>query len=446
MMVAISPNVRSENRMLSTPLAAALARRQIHYGWVVVAVTFLTMLVTAGAVGAPGVFIVPLQREFGWQAADVSSALAIRFALFGLIGPFAAAFMNRFGMRRMVLIALGIIASGLLASLAMTQVWQLVMLWGVVVGIGTGLTAIVLGATVATRWFTARRGLVVGMLTASSATGQLIFLPLLASLTERFGWRLALGLVCALLSLGALAVLALLRDRPADLGLPAYGESAVAATPPAVGGFGALLLSPLVILAEAARSRVFWVLFATFFVCGASTNGLIQTHFIALCGDFGMAAVAAAGMLAMMGVFDFFGTVGSGWLSDRYDNRWLLFWYYGLRGLSLIYLPFTDFSFYALSLFAVFYGLDWIATVPPTVKLTAERFGRERANVVFGWIFAGHQLGAATAAYGGGLSRTELSSYLPAFFVAGVLCLIAALLILTIAKPGAAARLSPAAA
>jgi predicted MFS family arabinose efflux permease len=199
-----------------------------------------------------------------------------------------------------------------------------------------------------------------------------------------------------------------------------------------------MLLSPLVILRDAAQTGVFWVLFATFFICGLSTNGLIQTHFIALCADYGMAATAAAGVLAMMGIFDFFGTVGSGWLSDRYDNRWLLFWYYGLRGLSLIFLPFSDFSIYGLSIFAVFYGLDWIATVPPTVKLSVERFGRERANVVFGWVFAGHQLGAATAAYGGGYIRTEYATYLPAFFIAGVACVIGALLVLSVAKPGSA--------
>jgi MFS family permease len=424
--------------MAPSGLAVALARRNIHYGWVVVAVTFLAMLVTAGAMGAPGVLIVPLEREFGWDNAQISTALALRLLLFGLFGPFAAAFMNRFGVRRVTICALTLIAAGLLASLAMTRVWQLVLLWGVVVGIGTGLTAIVLAATVATRWFTKRRGLVVGLLTASSATGQLVFLPLIAELTGRFGWRLALVFVCGLLVLAAIVALLLMRDRPSDLNLPPYGESAVTPPPPAGSGLVSLLLSPFAVLNEAARVPLFWVLFATFFICGASTNGLIQTHFITLCGDYGLAAVGAASVLAMMGVFDFFGTIGSGWLSDRFDNRWLLFWYYGLRGLSLLYLPFTDFTFYGLSLFAVFYGLDWIATVPPTVKLTADRFGRERAGVVFAWVFAGHQIGAASAAFGAGFSRTEFASYLPAFFAAGALCIIAAALVLTIAKPSAA--------
>jgi sugar phosphate permease len=237
-----------------------------------------------------------------------------------------------------------------------------------------------------------------------------------------------------MLAMTAILALVFLRDRPSDLGLPVYGETAVT-PPPATGtGLVSLLLSPLIVLKEAARVPVFWVLFGTFFVCGSSTNGLIQTHFITLCHDYGLAAVGAASVLAMMGLFDFVGTIGSGWLSDRFDNRWLLFWYYGLRGLSLLYLPFTDFTFYGLSLFAVFYGLDWIATVPPTVKLIADRFGRERAGMVFGWVFAGHQIGAASAAFGAGLTRTELGTYLPAFFFAGALCLVAALAVLTIRK------------
>jgi MFS family permease len=420
--------------MFSNRLAAALERRHIHYGWVVVAVTFLTMLVTAGAMGAGGVLIVPLEKEFGWDTAEISGALALRILFYGLLGPFAAAFLNRFGLRPVVAIALGLIAVGYGLSLFMGELWQLIVLWGVVVGIGTGLTALVLGATVATRWFVKRRGLVVGLMTASMATGQLVFLPVLASLTEAHGWRSALGFIAGALLLVIVAALLLMRDRPSDVGLPAYGESVVTPPPPVLAGLSTLITSPLVALRDASRSRTFWVLFATFFVCGASTNGLIQTHFITLCGDYGIESVKAAGLLAVIGLFDFCGTILSGWLSDRFDNRWLLFWYYGLRGLSLAALPFTDFSFYGLSLFAVFYGLDWVATVPPTVRLTTDNFGRERANLVFGWIFAGHQIGAATAAFGAGFSRTELASYLPAFFAAGMLCLIAALLALTIGR------------
>jgi sugar phosphate permease len=419
--------------LISARLAAAMTRRGLHYGWVVVAATFITMLVTAGAVGAPGVLLLPLQREFGWSTAAISSALAMRLLLFGLMGPFAAAFINRYGVRKVSLSALCMISLGLVLSLGMTHIWQLILLWGVVVGLGTGLTALVLAATVATRWFNARRGLIVGLLTASSATGQLLFLPLLASIATRSGWRNAVILVCALLGAAAALVWLFMRDRPADLGLrpvgaadsvsdisasPLQSAADVRSTPIAVAALHALR--------DAARSRTFWILFGTFFICGASTNGLIQSHFIPFCSDNGLAEVAAASVLATMGVFDFVGTVASGWLSDRYNPSRLLFWYYGLRGLSLIYLPFADFTYTGLSVFALFYGLDWIATVPPTVNITVKVFGRDKANLVFGWVFAGHQLGAATAALGAGLSRTELATYLPAFMVAGLLCIVAA--------------------
>ncbi|MGY3590074.1 MFS family permease [Bradyrhizobium sp. USDA 4341] len=421
--------------MISNWLASTLARRNIHYGWVMVAVTFLAALISAGTVGAPGVFIVPLQKEFGWSTAEISSALSIRFILFGLMAPFAAALMNRYGLRNVTLAAQLIVVSGLLASLAMTQVWQLILLWGVVIGIGTGMTALVLGATIATRWFVARRGLVIGMLTASVATGQLAFLPLLATITERYGWRVALGLVCVMLGVAAFAVLMVMCDRPSDVGLRPFGDEGTAPLPAPPPANAPIMAAALGTLRDSSKSSVFWILFATFFVCGASTNGLVQVHLIPMCLDYGIPQVQAASLLAAMGIFDFFGTIISGWLSDRFDNRRLLFWYYGLRGLSLLYLPYSDFTFYGLSLFAMFYGLDWIATVPPTVRLTAQRFGAERANLVFGWIFAGHQLGAGAAAFGAGLSRTLYASYLPAFFIAGALCVIAALSVLAISRP-----------
>jgi MFS family permease len=366
--------------MVSTALASTLARRNIHYGWVVVAATFLTMLVTAGAMGAPGVLIKPLEDEFGWSTSSISSALAIRLVLFGLMGPFAAAFMNRFGLRPVIFFALTTIGLGFIGSLFMTQLWQLLLLWGVVVGFGTGLTAMVLAATVSTRWFNKQRGLVIGMLSASSATGQLVFLPLMAELTTRYGWRATIIFVCGLLMLAALFVLCLMRDRPADVNLPIYGETTITPAPQAGVGLLTLLTSPLITLREISKTSTFWILFATFFICGLSTNGLIQTHFVTLCGDYGIVPVAAASVLAVMGIFDFFGTIGSGWLSDR--------------------------------------------------------FGPEKAGLVFGWIFAGHQLGAATAAFGAGLSRTELQSYLPAFFVAGAFCMLASILAITLKKSG----------
>jgi len=449
--------------MFAMPAALWLQRRGLHFSWVVAGIAFLTMLTSAAALGLPGALLPALGREFGWRIDEISSALALRFALFGLLGPFSAILMERHGLRAIVGAAMVLIASAMLLSTQMTQVWHLVALWGLVLGLGSGLTALVLGAVVVNRWFDERRGLVLGVLTASSATGQLLFLPLAAWLSETYGWRMAVLPVCGVCLAVAALAFCLMRDRPEDLGLAPYGapqELRHDASSGAVDGvsngvghgvrLGAppasrspsvrpSLLAPFATLADVSRSRSFWVLFGTFFICGLSTSGLIQTHFIALCGDFGLAAVPAASVLAMMGAFDFVGTILSGWLSDRYDNRKLLFWYYGLRGLSLFWLPYSEFTLYGLSLFAMFYGLDWIATVPPTVKLAAASFGRERAGMVFGWIFAGHQLGGAFAAYGAGLARTLLMTYTPALWAAGAACLVAALSIFLIRRPAPAA-------
>src|ERR1700733_11685040 len=324
----VQPQRQFATFSLSNRLAAAMAERNLYYGWVVDASTVLDMLSTAGAMGAPGVIIQPLEREFGWSTAQISVALAVRLALVGLVGPFAAAFITRFGVRPVVVAAVAMIVAGILASMAMTQVWELVALWGVIVGIGTGMVALVLGATIATRWFVQRRGLVVGMLTASSATGQLIFLPLIAKLTQDYGWRSALAFVVAMLLVAGLVALAVLRDRPADVGLAPFGERAIQPAAKQDLRLVAMMASPLRALYEARASRTFWVLFATFYVCGLSTNGLIQTPWVSLCGDYGIAPVAAAGALAVIGAFDFVGTILSGWLSDRYDNHWVLFMYY----------------------------------------------------------------------------------------------------------------------
>ena len=418
--------------MIAQRVSASLALRNIHYAWVIAAVTFFAMLTTSAALGLPGAMLQPLSKEFGWTTDQLSSVFAVRFALFGLLGPFAAVFIARFGLRRIMVAAATFIASAMVLATGVTQLWQLFLLWGLVLGCGTGLTALVLGAMVANRWFTANRGLVVGLFAASTATGQLIFLPVAAWMIENLGWRYAVIPVFAACVVVAALVTLFMRDSPQDVGLRSYGEPEGA--PPEAPGASVPLnfRGPFTVLKEASRNRTFWMLAGSFFICGLSTNGLMQTHFISLCGDNGLTAVPAASVLAMMGAFDLVGTMLSGYLSDRYDNRKLLFWYYGLRGLSLFWLPFSTYTFYGLSLFAMFYGLDWIATVPPTVKLAAQEFGRERAGMIFGWVFAAHQLGAATAAYGAGLTRTLLMTYNPALFTAGAACLLAAAMVLMI--------------
>ena len=410
--------------MFAASLARFLARRGIYYGWVMVALTFLITLSTAAMMGLVAVLILPLEGEFGWSASQIGGPLSLRLALFGLTAPFAAALMARYGVRRVVAGALVMIVSGVVLASQMTQLWQLWLTWGVMVGLGTGMTALVLGATVAGRWFTLRRGLVIGILTAANATGQLLFLPLAAWLATHYGWRLAIIPATVACCVAWVLMIALGSEYPVDLGLAPYGEAHPVPRPAQV--VGNLFSRTLDVLMEAAGTPVFWMLFFTFFVCGLSTNGLVQNHFIPLCHDEGLTEVAAASVLAMMGAFDFVGTIGSGWLTDRFDSRKLLFMYYGLRGLSLIALPYTDFSVFGLSVFAVFYGLDWIATVPPTVRLAVQHFGREKGPMVFGWAFAGHQLGAAVASSAGAMIKDGTGSYIPAFMASGIACLVAA--------------------
>ncbi len=406
--------------------------RRIHYSWVVAAVTFVALMGAAGFRATPGVLIVPLQNEFGWNRAIISVAVSINLILFGLTGPFAAALMDRFGLRIVTVGALITVATGALLTTVMNAPWQLYLLWGVAVGLGTGCMASVLAATVANRWFVQRRGLVLGALTAAGATGQLIFLPGLGWLAQSAGWRLA-AITVGLAALAVVPVVALfLRNRPSDLGLRAFGATEADTAPT---NTGSPIANAFRGLRMGVRSRDFWLLGGSFFICGASTNGLIGTHLIPASMDHGMAEVTAASLLAVIGVFDVIGTLASGYLTDRFDSRWLLFFYYGLRGLSLLFLPYVFGSpQFALILFIVFYGLDWVATVPPTVQIARRVFGAQNFAIVYGWIFAAHQMGAATIAFAAGAVRTFFGDYQLAFMSSGLLCLIAAGLVLRIAR------------
>ncbi|MDQ6772465.1 MAG: MFS transporter [Candidatus Dormibacteraeota bacterium] len=414
--------------------------RRPHYSWVVFGVTVLTILAAAGIRSTPGVLIVPLQNAFGWNRAVISVAVSINLLMLGFIGPFAAGFMARFGVRKVVVFALTLIAVGVGLTTFMTQPWQLYLLWGLVVGAGAGSMVSVLAATVATRWFVARRGLVLGIMTAAGATGQLLFLPLLAAFAVNRGWQWVTATVAITAALAIPFVALLMRERPADLGLRPYGATRPEPPPPVTGNPFAATLSGL---RDGTRDREFWLLAGTFFICGASTNGLIGTHLIPAAVDHGIPEVTAASLLAVIGVFDVVGTTLSGFLTDRIDSRRLLFWYYALRGLSLVGLPFVlGSSFFGLAAFVVFYGLDWIATVPPTISLTAARFGRDRVGIMYGWIFASHQVGAAVAAFAGGAARTWLGDYQVTFISAGLLCLVASGLVLRLRPAGPSRRLS----
>jgi MFS family permease len=410
--------------------------RRVHPAWWAAAATFLALLGAAAFRSTPSVMIEPLRTEFGWSIGTISVALSVNLALFGITAPFAAALMERFGVRPVVSIALLMVAAGSGLTVFMTASWQLVLLWGVIVGLGTGSMAMALVATVVGRWFVARRGLVSGILTAASATGQLIFLPTIAHVVQHSGWRVASLTISACALAVVPVVLLFLRERPADVGELPYGGTPADVVPPLRTGAARLAVGTLF---RAARTRTFWLLAGGFFVCGATTTGLVQQHFMPAAHDHGMPVTTAATLLALVGVFDLVGTIGSGWLTDRFDPRILLGAYYGLRGVSLALLVSVfgaDLNASILA-FVIFYGLDWVATVPPTLALTREAFGAA-APVVFGWIFASHQLGAAAAALVAGLARDALGSYDAAWYGGAVLCLVGAALSLAIRRRPAA--------
>ena len=408
---------------------------RFYYGWVVVAVVFLALLVSAGVRAAPAVLINPLESELGWSRAAISFAVSIGLLLYGLSGPVAGWLMDRFGPTRVVLFGLVVIGGSTLAGAAMTQLWQLNLFWGALSGIGTGVVAPVLGATVANRWFVERRGLVLGILGAAASAGQLVSVPALMWLVVAVGWREGTVYLALVALLVFVPVLLFMRDDPARMGLRPYGEgekeASVAEESPAPEPGTAVADAGREegggVLRRAVRAPEFWLLSGSFFICGASSNGIIGVHFVPHSIDHGIPEVTAASVLALMGAMNFVGTIASGWLTDRYDPRKLLAVYYSLRGLSLLLLPFVD-AFAGLAIFAIFFGLDYIATVPPTVALVADRFGRAHVGTVFGWVFFAHQIGAALAAYLGGVARDSLGDYTAAFLAAGILAILAALM------------------
>jgi MFS family permease len=414
-------------------------RAGLHPAWIVAAVSLVAIIGAAGFRATPGVLIDPLQQEYGWTRATISFAVSVNLILYGLTAPFAAALMERFGMRRIVAAALLLVAIGSGLTVFMTASWQLIMCWGVLVGLGTGTMALTLVATVTNRWFVTRRGLVTGVLTAAGATGQLIFLPLVAVLSESYSWRTASLVVAGSALLVSPLVFWFLRDDPASIGRTPYGSPPEAVPTPIAPATGGSARRALTVLRDASRTRVFWLLAGGFAICGMTTTGLMGTHFIPAAHDHGMPVTTAAGLLALVGVFDVVGTILSGWLTDRFDPRVLLGAYYALRGLSLLALPslFSQTPHPSMLIFILFYGLDWVATVPPTIALCREHFGAS-GPVVFGWVFASHQVGAAIAAAGAGAIRDEFGAYTVAFYVAAGLAVIAAAMSVLIRRTGPA--------
>jgi MFS family permease len=410
--------------------------RMIHPGWIVAAVAFLALVGAAGFRAAPSALMIPLEGEFGWSRSELSVAVSVNLLLYGLTAPFAAALMNRFGLRRITTIALVLVSAGAALSIFATAPWMLVATWGVLIGLGTGSMALVFAATVADNWFIKRRGLVVGILTAGGATGQLVFLPLIAQLVQTSGWRTATLLVAAAALAVVPLVLIFIRNRPEDLDVTPYGAPETWTPTPRDTGNAAR--RAIGVLARAAKQRTFWALVAGFAICGATTNGLIGTHFIPSAHDHGMQETVAAGLLAVVGIFDIVGTIASGWLTDRVNPRILLAVYYAGRGVGLLVLPFLLSSTIQppIIVFVVIYGLDWVATVPPTVAICRELFGAD-GPIVFGWVFASHQIGAAIAASSAGFIRDATGEYTIAWFGAAGLSAVAAIVSISISRKAA---------
>ncbi|KGR78033.1 MFS transporter [Ureibacillus manganicus] len=409
--------------------------KQIHYSWFILIVTFFSIIVAGIVVASSGVFLTPFEKEFGWQRPEISVAFGICLFFFGLAGPFMAALLEKLGLKKMMLASMATLMTGLLLTYLMHQSWHLIIIWGIIIGLGSSLFLTVLSPYVANHWFKEKRGLATGILTASTAMGQLILLPVLAMVIEGYSWRWAMGLIIGLSIIMFFIILLFIKNSPKEIGILPYGqmEESEEISQSQKG-------NPIIVafkgLADALKSKEFWLLAGSFFICGFSTSGLIGTHFISFCISFGIPLVTAASLLSFMGVFNMVGTTLSGWLSDRIDNRWLLFWYYLFRGGSLVLLPFAlmEGNITWIIVFSVFYGLDWVATVPPTINISRQIFGLHKSAIIYGWIYASHQAGAAVAAYGGGLVYQYFNTYTWAFFMAGVFCVLASLFVIVIKK------------
>ena len=393
---------------------------RIHRAWFVALATMLTLIGASAFRSTTSVLYMPIEMEFGWTRSITSGAVALSILVYGVTAPFAAVIMARFGAKRVALAALGLISAGTLLTLIMRSAWELYLYWGVLVGIGTGCIALVFAAQVASNWFVKRRGLVTGIFSASYATGQLIFLPNITRVANDSGWRTA-TLIVAGFSLALIPLFALLfKNAPTGDEGPYGGTSADVAPKPPV-----TIKANVDAMRAAVGKPAFWALAVTFFVCGWTTNGLIGAHFIPAAHDHGMPTTMAAGLLAIVGIFDFIGTIASGWLTDRFDPALLLVLYYGFRGLALFTVPFVLGPTVQppMLFFIVFYGLDWIATVPPTVELCRRHFGLANAGLVYGWIFTSHMVGASAASAFAGWIRDTRGDYFIAWILAAVLCL-----------------------
>jgi sugar phosphate permease len=398
--------------------------RRLHYAWIVLIVTFLALLTSAGIRTAPSIILKPLEFEFGWTRSETSFAVAISLFIFGFGAPLGGMLIDRFGPRRLMIGGLALVSVAMLLMAGMSQLWQFHLYWGVALGIGTGGIAGTLGATIAARWFNQRRGMVLGVFGAAAAAGQFVFVPLLIRVGSDSGWR-AVIMVLAGSALAALVLTVIfMRNRPEDAKTTAFGTASAAS---------AIADARSTPLREAIRTRDFWLLAGSFFICGYTTNGMIGTHLLPHALEHGFVETEMAGALAAMGAMNIIGSLISGALSEKFDNRKLLAAYYGFRGLSLVALPFI-LEIQGMFLFTIIYGFDWVATVPPTVNLTAERFGRRSLGSIYGWIYCSHMVGAGIASFAGGFFRDMLGDYHLIFISAAVMGIMASTLAMSLSR------------
>jgi len=408
--------------------------RRIHPAWIVTGITCLALLAVAGVRSSFGVFVHPLQHEFGWDRATISWAAVLSMILYGALGPLAGRLSDRHGPKVVLVASLLLVGVGVLASSTISRLWQFHLYYGVLTSLGAGGAAMVTAAAMTSRWFATRRALVMGLAGAAVSAGQLLVLPFAQQIEIWYGWRWSFAVMGALLLAAVLPATALVfRNEPAEVGARPYGWTEVQASPASVAD--AARSTPL---GMAVRHPGFWLLAGSFFVCGYTSTGLIGVHLIPHAVDHGFPKMAASSAMGLMGAMNVVGTTLSGYICDRYGKRVPLALYYFLRGLSLFFLPaVTDLT--ELNLFAIVFGLNYISTVPPTSMLTADLFGRRSVGMLFGWIFLAHQIGAGLASYVGGFVYDHTGTYDLAFLSAGVLGILAAGMVLAIREPGRAA-------
>ena len=415
--------------MIALKLERVLAEKGIHYAWFMAFISFFLLMFSSSAASTPAVLMLPIIKAFGWSITDISAIIGALFIIVAVAAPFGTAFMLHLGLTKIVVTSCASLIAGLGLTAFAFEKWHLFFSMGTLLGLASGILGLGFAATVATRWFVEKRGLVLGILAASWAAGQIMLVPFIAWIVSNFDWQY--GVIPGVTGAGVCLLLFVFfgKNWPSDLSLMPYGAETNPNIAKTEQGENPVKKS-FAVLFNCSKHPGFWILSSTFFICGFTSNGLVSQHFIPFCADNNVGIIVASSYLATIGLFNFIGSIGSGWLADKFDNYKLLATFYGVRGLSLVYLPFSSLDVFYLTLWAIFFGLDFIATIPPTGRFCSKFFGSIDGPIAFAWIFSIHQIGAASAAYGAGRARDIFLTYEPVFLLAGIACFIATLLLL----------------